>query len=217
VTGPNHREGGPRPSIVAVTLCVLIVCGAVLFGIFGPGIAQRSQLAGRLTLGELVSAAAAMNDGFLAGAMRSRVRSIRGADAPNEPPTTGSVGDSLRAALGVPAPVPDLRDAGFHLASAGPTALHSEESDSFAIFYFSPERRRGATLVLVPDDGRAFIFDDFGRPASLEPGRLVQERLDRFHRDESTALVWSDGTLLHIAIVPTEEDAASMRAALGAP
>lgn len=215
--GSFHSRGTAQPSALAIALCMLIVAGAVLFGIFGPGIAQRSQLGGRVTLGELVAAAAALGDGFHANALRSRVPSLDGADRTDDAGSRESVEHAIRSALGTETTVPDLSPHRFSIASSGAVALRNERPDAFAIFYLAADRRRSVTLVLAPDDGRAFIFDDFGRPIPLDPGRLVEERLDRFPRDDSVALVWSDGSLLHIAIVPSEDDAAAMRAALGAP
>ncbi|MBX3355802.1 MAG: hypothetical protein KF724_08895 [Phycisphaeraceae bacterium] len=48
-----------------MTACLAIVAGAVLFGVFGPGIAQRSMLTGGTSLGELVNSAVIQRDGLL--------------------------------------------------------------------------------------------------------------------------------------------------------
>jgi len=217
VSRSRHASRGAQPSGVAVALCVVIVAGAVLFGIFGPGIAQRSQLGGRRSLGELVAAAAALADGFMANAVRSRIPSLRGGDDEDEAPSRDAVATAIRAAIGATTPVPDLTPFDYGLAAAGPVVLRTAQPDAFAIFYLSSDRRRGVTLVLAPDDGEAFLFDDFGRPTALEPGSLVEEPLDRHPRDESVALLWSDGTLLHIVIAPSHDDASRLRDALGAP
>ena len=58
----THSEKFPEPlhriSTTAVIISLLSVCGAVLFGIFGPKIADRLTLLGGIPLSEVMAAAA---------------------------------------------------------------------------------------------------------------------------------------------------------------
>ncbi len=199
-----------------MVLCVLIVAGAVLFGIFGPGIAQRSQLGNRLALADLVSAAASMRDRLVAGALRPRSPTLR-SDDEAERIDAEKVAGEMRAALGAEAMPPDLAGHGFELVSAGPSIVHGSSPDSFSLGYLRRDPLECVVLVLVPDDGRFVSFDEFGRPVALLPGRTLMEPLERAPGDESVALVWSTGAVVVAAIVPDAAAAAALRASLGAP
>lgn len=209
---------GPRPSAAAMTICVLIVAGAVLFGIFGPGIAQRSHLGGH-SLGELVGAAASLRDQLLAASLAERGPGLRGED--DESATVQAAREAARSIsrelLGRRIDPPDLAGAGFELSLARPVNLGSTKPNAVALGYLDRQRRAFLALFVLPDDGRFVLFDDFGRPVPLEPERSLIEPLDRFRNDPTAAFVWSSGPLLWIGIADSREDAEALRSALTAP
>jgi len=61
-----------------MALCLVIVAGSVLFGIYGPSIAQRSMLGGGVSIGDLVQAAVAQRDQLLWQALEARRRLMSG-------------------------------------------------------------------------------------------------------------------------------------------
>ena len=199
-----------------MTICVMLVAGAVLFGIFGPGVAQRSQLGG-FSLGDLVASASMARDQLLAAALAERSRSLRdGEDDDSESARTAAaalMSETLRAK----AEAPDLRGGGFELVLSRPATLGGARPNAVARAYLDTVRRAFLALFVSPADGRFVIFDDFGRAVPFTPDHLIVEDLARTRRDESVVLLWSDGTLLWICIADSRADADALRAALTTP
>lgn len=212
--------------------CLGIVAGSVLFGVFGPGIAQRSMLSGGVALGDLVTAAAAQRDALLWRALDGeRLRPDPSAPSLAEPaPDDGAtssesrlpseITDAARARarqLGFEATIPDLSNQGYALVTWGATSLGGTHDDAIALGYLDRTRDAFVALYLAPDEGRFVIFDSFGRAVPLMPDRLIAEDIPSMTRDDGMALVWSSGPVLSIAIVDSPEEALSLRGSLGAP
>lgn len=213
MTNPGAHEPQRRspfdqaPSRPAIALSVILVVAAVLFGIFGPTVAGRLSHGGGLPLSEVLAGAAPMR-------YRAIMDTLEAGDGPDL--ASEEAKGLLRRLTGRGQAVPDLSTVGFHLQRIGPVSLPGAAYRAAVAVY----RGRGEAdgrwilLFLAADDGQYLSFDSLGRPRPLSAGQTLEDELPG--RD-STALVWSDGNLLHLACFENEADAEATREALGAP
>lgn len=224
---PVPMRSGPHPSAIAIALCLVIVAGSVLFGIFGPSVAQRSMLGGGTSIGDLLGNAVALRDQLLWQGLDLGTRNSgrNGAPAVVDGGTPEDTSRTLRAGaataiariVGDGTPIPDLSKAGFEFVSWSVASLRGGRDDTVALGFLDRTRESFVALLLTVDDGRFVVFDGFGRAIPLLPDRLYAEDLPRPSRADGVAMVWTTGPVLAIAIIDSTEEAAALRSALGAP
>lgn len=202
----------PRPSTAPIVLALVLVAGAVAFGVFGQSIAGRLSMGGGTPLADLVAAA---------GEMRGRtvVSCLQKPDEPSLHPeeARGLVQRTLRRSP----PVPDLTSEGFQLRQVADIPfLHAQAGAVACATYQGQDASTGrwVHLFLLRDEGQFLRFDSLGRPRPLAPGMAIEGSLPgRTPADPAVVVVWSDGPVLHLACFEDESDADRLRDAVGAP
>lgn len=197
-----------------MALCLVIVAGSVLFGVFGPGIAQRSMLSGGISIGDLVGSAVTLRDQLVWQAREQHAR------MPEEERTRQSragAATALARVVGPDATIPDLTSAGFELSAWSVVSLRGERDDTLALAYIDEARESFVALFLTADDGHFVVYDRFGRAVPLLPDRLFAEDVPGPKHNDGVAMIWSTGPVLAIAVIDSTELADSLRAVLGAP
>lgn len=191
----------------AIVMSALLVAGAVLFGIYGPTVAGRLSHGGGLPLADVLDAAARLR-------YRAIMDSLENAAEPDLVPEEAKA--SLRQLTGRLVPAPDLASAGFHLMRVGPVSLPGSTYRSAVLVYRGRGQAEGRWVLLfvAADEGQYLAFDALGRPRPLAADQTLEGELPGM---ESTALVWSDGTVLRLACFENPVDAEAAREALGAP
>jgi hypothetical protein len=199
-----------RPSALPITLSLLLVAGAILFGIYGPQIAGRLSQAGGIPLVDMVDAASDMR-------LTAVMETFRDRDAPDLD-TEEARGLVLRY-IGRNAAVRDLAPQGYHLKRVGPASPPGAKYRGAVIVYAGEGERSGHWIVLflAADEGQFISFDSLGRPRPLMPDMTLEGELAQHTGGDATALVWSDGPVLHVACFETSEEAHQLAEAIGAP
>lgn len=214
-TGPDKSSHGafhPRPSPLALALSLILVGAAVTFGIFGRSIASRLSHGGGMPLAELVAEAETLREPAL-------MRCVQERDEPDLhlEEARGITQRTLRR----PGGVPDLSESGYALRHAVPVQLpYAGTPRSVCLTYRGRDGAEGhwLHLFLVPDDGQFLSFDSVGRPRALVPDLAIEGELPgRQPAQVDPVLVWSDGTVLHVACFDEPDEADRVRAALGVP
>lgn len=209
-----------------MALCLVIVAGSVLFGVFGPGIAQRSTLGGAVSIGDLVATAVMQRDQLLWHALESdqqigaappdlRVTPAPGTSTNEE--NRRAAGAALARAIGHEVTIPDLSSAGYELAVWTSASLGGGRDDAIALGYLNEATESFVALYLLADDGRFVVFDGFGRAVPLLPDRLFAEETPLANGRAAEVMVWSTGPVLLIAVVDSHEEAHALRPLIGAP
>lgn len=186
-TAPTARrrgwfDGPRRANAFAVAASLLLVSGAVLFGIFGPRIAPRYGAVRDTLMTEVAEWIAAEHwrcvDEADYGRLKGRWRTVELAE------------ENLTRAVGVPVCVPDLAQAGFEFMGAGPCRVPGASYQSGHLIY----RRRSSrgddllSVFVVPGTVPYMVVDQYGRMAPLVPGmdHTIQEA-------GGEMMYWTDG------------------------
>jgi len=209
-----------------MALCLVIVAGSVLFGVFGPGIAQRSTLGGAVSIGDLVSTAVLQRDQLLWYAIEPHeIVDAEPAEGVRRPAHTAATneenrkaaGAALAQAIGHELTIPDLSSAGYKLAVWTSVSLGGGHDDAIALGYLNDATDSFMALYLLADEGRFVVFDGFGRAVPLLPDRLFSEETPLSNGRAAAVMVWSTGPVLCIAVVDSEDEAHALRPLIGAP
>jgi hypothetical protein len=214
--GGTHQHAGgpfhPRPSAGPLLLVLVLVGGAIAFGIFGHAIAGRLSLGGGTPLSDVVGFAGSLRDDAMLQCLQSRE------EGDLHPQEARSIAQqTLRRSVSVP----DLSASGFALRQVARVSLPGSGRDrSVCATYRSGGDFDGrwVHLFLAPDDGQYLSFDSVGRPRPLAPDLTIEGDLPgRNPTQPAVALVWSDGPILHVACFDDADDAEEVREAIGAP
>lgn len=209
---PTRAPGAfhPRPSAPAIALTVLMVAGAILFGIFGPPVAGRVSQAGGVPLADVLADASEPR-------AREIVQAMQEADQPDLHPeeARGAVRRLTSRSIRVPA----LDEMGYHLRRVGPVNLSGAVYRGAAITYRGRDEAAGRWLVIfvAADDGQFLSYDSLGRPRPLTPDLALEGEIATALGDPAAAVVWSDSPVLWIASFDDAAEAARMHDAVGAP
>jgi hypothetical protein len=191
----------------ALVMSLLLVVGAVLFGIYGPTVAGRLSHGGGLPLADVLDAAARLR-------YRAIMDSLENAGEADLAPEEAK--GLLQRLTGRPVVAPDLASIGFHLMRVGPVSLPGSTYRSAVLVYQGrgQANERWVLLFVAADEGQYLAFAARGRPRPLSADQTLEGELPGM---ESTALVWSDGEVLRLACFENTADADAARAPLGAP
>jgi|GEM_PF-1860272 len=200
----------PRPSAPAIALTVLMVAGAILFGIFGPPVAGRVSQAGGVPLAEVLADASEPR-------AREIVQAMQEAGEPDLHPEEARA--AVRHLTNRSIRVPALDEMGYHLRRVGPVNLSGAVYRGAAITYRGQGDALGHWLVIfvAADDGQFLSYDSLGRPRPLAPDMALEGEIATALGDPAVALVWSDSPVLWIAAFDDSDEADRVRSAVGAP
>ncbi len=171
--GIQSRINSQRVSAPAVLGVLLFMVGAILFGIWGPRMQQRSTLTPGIPLEELVNAV--INDFAI---------SLYGIQ---QSPDTTPVGTNdalgiIGRTFGEDVMLPNLEDQGWELMRARPVESldGSQGISAVRLIYSRPDVSREEWLVmhLIPDPQRWAHYDGLGRQVILSPGAKIDEILE---------------------------------------
>lgn len=211
-TPETHAQGAfhPRPSAPAIVLTVLMVAGAILFGIFGPPVAGRISQAGGVPLAEVLADASEPR-------AREIVQAMQEADEPDLHPEEARA--AVRHLTNRSIRVPELDEMGYHLRRVGPVNLSGAVYRGAAITYRGRDAAAGHWLVIfvAADDGQFLSYDSLGRPRPLTPDVALEGEIATGLGEPAAAIVWSDSPVLWVASFDDADEAARMREAVGAP
>lgn len=199
-----------RPSAGPVVMSLVLVVGAILFGIYGPQIAGRLTQSGGVPLVDMVDAASEMR---LAAVMET----FRDREAPDLDPEEAR--GLVQQLIGRNAAVRDLTADGYHLKRVGPASPPGARYRGAVLVYSGEGAQSGHWIVLflAADEGQFISFDSLGRPRPLMPDMTLEGELAQHTGGDATALVWSDGPVLHVACFETADEAHRLAEAIGAP
>ena len=205
-----HGAFHPRPSAPAIVLTVLMVAGAILFGIFGPPVAGRISQAGGVPLAEVLADASEPR-------AREIVQAMQQADEPDLHPEEARA--ALRRLTNRSIRVPALEGMGYHLRLVAPANLSGAVYRGAAITYRGQDEAAGHWLVIfvAADDGQFLSYDSLGRPRPLTPDLALEGEIATAFGEPALAIVWSDSPVLWVASFDDAAEAARMRDAVGAP
>jgi hypothetical protein len=206
----NASSRPNRVSATALSIVLLLVLSAILFGIYGPKIAGRLTLIGGVPLSDVVEAAASLRGPAVLSCMRQDRQAPLAAD---------DMTPLLSRLLGRAFRPPDLSAAGYRLRKVSAASLPGAPFRSAELVYQRPTNDgddRWLVLYLAADDGQFLSFDALGRSCPFMPNTMLQGELSSSSADESSALIWSDGPVLHLACVEDEQEAAKLRGCLDA-
>lgn len=184
---PSHAN------VFAVAACLVIVAGAIAFGVFGPPLLrpmpQQAASANLEQLGVTADAASVEHDrcsiNSEALASKARYRDL------------ASIQQHLSPRLGVSSvPVFDLRSAGFNLVGGGECGLCPTERNSVHLSYI---RQDGKTRVSV------FLQPNMGQFGGLQIGRIYWPE-DFGTCQDTPACAWTDGVLIYVLLACDEQD-----------
>lgn len=208
VPGAPGRDNQNAVSAVAIAGSLLVVLGAILFGIFGPRITERAARNPRVAVGDVVDVASVLH-------LRVITRLIHN---PDPPPLDDSDLDSrVERMFDMNVSLPDVPSLGYELVGVEAVELPGW-SDSLQLTWMqpNPERRPGdplgfIDLYLLRDTGQYVIYDMFSRPMPLISGDIYQSDQSDLAEFQLPSLVWSDGSMLYLACFTTEIELDSMR------
>lgn len=184
---PSHAN------VFAVAACLVIVAGAIAFGMFGPPLlrpaTQQMTSANLEQLGVTADAAATEHD-------RCAINSENLA-AKAKYHDVNSIQLNLARRLGVNSvPVFDLRDAGFDLIGGGECGLCPTTRNSVHLSYL---RHDGKTRVSI------FLQPNVGQFGTLEMGRVYWPE-DFGTCQDTPACAWTDGALVYVLLACDAKD-----------
>lgn len=199
ISPPPHRI-----SKFAVGFALLTVFGAVVFGIYGPKIADRLTLLGGVPLGEVVEAAANLRLKAIFLSQRDKQETSLNQSEQNA---------ELSRLLGRTYHLPNLADAGYQLKQVSPASLPGAPFRAAELVYQSttPDNQKWLVLYLAADDGQFLTFDELGRTHQFAPDNVVWEDISTSSEDASLILIWSDGQILYLACVEDDDEAEKLR------
>lgn len=186
-------------------MALLILLGAVLFGIYGPKIANRLTLLAGMPLGDVV-----------AFVMDTRIQAIYLCQQQqDEPPlNTADKDEIISSILGRSFHLPDLTKAGYRLRKVSRASIPGAPFHSAELVYQSIPAEIGHWLVLylAADDDQYLSFDALGRARQFTPSLLLLEDIPMNSADQSLVMIWSDGSVLYLACVENEIEANKIQA-----
>lgn len=216
----NHRAAGlwsaatptaPRFARVnygAVAASLALVAGAVIFGIFGPRVAERPPLPGNVSVAEV--AARLMSE----YAACSAAGTCSGQGQPWRSREEAQM--ELTRLLNRPVIVPDLEAAGFVFCSGGPSCVPGACERSAQLLYCrlddSGDRCQWLSVHVVPVETPYLAYDPFGRSGPLQCGidySLITSTGGEMH-------YWCDGVLTWFVTPGSEIEFDALRRAFPA-
>ncbi|HMN96498.1 MAG TPA: hypothetical protein PKC43_08770 [Phycisphaerales bacterium] len=161
-----RRPAGSRMSFGAVAASLALVGGAILFGIFGPRVAERPPLAANVSV---IDVAARLMSEY---AMCSAEGTCSAQDQPWRSREEAQV--QLTRLLNRPIVVPDLEADGFTFCSGGPSCVPGSCERGAHLLYCrldpASDRCQWLSVFLVPVETPYMAFDPFGRAGPLQCG-----------------------------------------------
>lgn len=187
-------------SKLAVTIALLLVLMAILFGIYGPKIANRLTIMGGIPLGQIVDASAHLrNNAILKCQQHKNETSINGAQ----------LDAMVSQLLGRPCAIPDMTKAGYQLCQVAPASLPGATYRSAELVYRSilSNEAHWLVLYLAADDGQYLVYNSFSSACQFMPNIFILEDIAATETDTSMILIWSDGPVLYLACVDDQQNA----------
>ncbi len=207
-TDRPRRGPGARISPIAVLGTLVLVAGAVLFGVHGPRMGQRGIRIQGIPATNLRDAILDQVLGDPDGD-RDAVQ-IREIEAESGTVVESAIGQ-LGSVFGPAVEPPVLSDVGFELA--GSRRLDLLGHAAVRLDYRSVERRRPAWIFELSDPLDFVHFDDRGRQQPLLPGTRIQETLhlgprgDRGQFPSFTLVILATDGMATVIVALDPEDA----------
>ncbi len=205
------RIGDERKSFhpAALSLAILLVCAAILVGIYGRRLDERPS--GNLVpLGEVLDALRQMQVAMQLDAIH------RSPDAAG--PTSSDIAELVRSTTGGSWRPPDLAPSGFVPVIGGPIDLPGCAGGGGLLYEREGEQAdRFLLLFFTPDHGRFVTFDTYGRAESLMSSQTFAEVDDETDPASAATLAYSNGEMLVIYRAASAEVLEQLRNTLGAP
>jgi anti-sigma factor RsiW len=187
-------SGPHRANVFAVAACLVLVAGAVLFGILGPSI---DSLRMRSVTDVAADAAAAV-----AGEHVVTTTDLRTVAARMPYHTADAADRGLARFLGAPGRIFDLRDLGYEFVAGSTCDIPHCDRGSHLIYCKSEGKRGLVTLHIVPDRGQIAVGDNpFPTPLPLSTD-VVPEGSGC----QKDVLVWSYGGHSYLLVVCVDND-----------
>ena len=168
--GPAQRrwfDGPARANAMAVAASLMLVGGAVLFGIFGPRISDRPPIGSPDT--PVTEVAERI------GAVHQRCSAQRSCGGQDEPWRSAEEAQTyLTRRLRRPFLLPDLEAAGFSFCCGGPYCVPGACEEGAQLLYCRPDPDTGScswlSIFVAPVETPYLAFDPFGRTGPLQCG-----------------------------------------------
>jgi anti-sigma factor RsiW len=158
-----------RVNVFAVAACLALVCGAVLYGIFGQPIHLIRGTSPGDGSGTIATTAAA--------AVREHSRCAinqKAADAKCGYHDEQAIHDALDPRLGAPVPIIDLRAAGYDLAGAGPCGLEPTPDHTVHLLYRHASGGPCVSIFVQPDVGMLELIEGRFRESGAQCAALLK-------------------------------------------
>lgn len=187
-----HRKRDARWSGIPLAASLALVAFSVLFGIYGPRVVDRTTAPLGIPAWELGNAAIERHHERAVGAMHGQGAAIT---------DLGAAEQDIADLLGVAVRLPGEREFPWTIHAPRPITLPGS-AKAVQVFFSRPsgvgDHREGLSLVLVPDHEQYVVFSPFGRPLLLPPGDIYPVDPSPDLSTGSSALLWSDGTVVRI-------------------
>lgn len=189
ITSRRLRRANRHWSGLPLAASLALVAFAVLFGIYGPRVVDRSNPPIGIPAWELADAALERHMERHAMAVHETPASIETVEA------------EATGVLGQPANVPDLSQFGFVVYPIRQVALPGAGRAVIVLY-----GRTGLvqptflSLVLVPDREQYVVYSPFGKPTYLPKGDVYPVGNSDGIPGPSEAFVWTDGSLVRVLL-----------------
>ena len=205
----SGAPGGSQASAwsgLAVAASLALVAFAILFGIYGPPLGDRGNPSLGTPLFELADMTRTMHDEMVFEAIHAMGRETPATDGTG-PADSGPAMEEVAAAteriLGKGVALPDLSSFGFRPMAPRATRLPGMspgDSAAHLAYVRGPAgSREFVTLTLIPDDEQFIVYDEFGRPRFVPINRPMSIDISSDGFGQRLALVWTDGSIVHVA------------------
>jgi anti-sigma factor RsiW len=187
-------SGPHRANFFAVAACLVLVAGAVLFGILGPSIDSLRMRS--VTDGAVDAAVAVAGEHVMTTANLSTI-------AASMPYHTADAADQgLAQFLGASRRIFDLRDLGYEFVAGSTCDIPHCERGSHLIYYKSEGVRGLVTLHIVPNRGQIAVGDNpFPKPLPVST-----DVVPKGSGCQKDVLVWSYDGHAYLLVVCVDED-----------
>lgn len=187
----RQSRGDRRWSGLPVAASLALVAFTIIFGVYGPRIVDRGSPSVGTPLWEVVDQVVEHFDTFVSHA------SFRATDSVD--PTTVSAG--LTELLHQPFTCPDLTSVEF-MPLEPHTLRLSGAARSAAVIFARPTRdgTEYLCLAIAPYAEQYTMFSEFGRPELLPSGGAITVDAAPSEQVHPSALTWTDGTFLYVAV-----------------
>ncbi|MHC4767322.1 MAG: anti-sigma factor family protein [Planctomycetota bacterium] len=187
-------RGPIRANVFAVAACLVLVAGAVLFGILGPSIDSLRMRS--VTDGAVDAAVAVAGEHVMTTANLSTI-------AASMPYHTADAADQgLAQFLGASRRIFDLRDLGYEFVAGSTCDIPHCERGSHLIYYKSEGVRGLVTLHIVPNRGQIAVGDNpFSKPLPVST-----DVVPKGSGCQKDVLVWSYDGHAYLLVVCVDED-----------